>query len=91
VPDEEPTGIDINAQEPCGTFAEVQRSEFANSAEPNLASQPSQMIDASRVGGHPSCPPLPVGQASTAPAKVSPPFARLPGLSGGSYEHEPPA
>ena len=43
VPDEEPTGIDINAQEPCGTFAEVQRSEFANS-EPNPASQ-HQMID----------------------------------------------
>ena len=78
---EPPSGIDINALEPCGTFAEVQRSEFANS-EPNPASQ-HQMIDdcVSGVGDPAPAGATPAGRAtsSTAPARSSSPLARLPG------------
>jgi hypothetical protein len=68
VPDEGPTNIDINAQEPTGTFAEVQRSEFANS-EPNPASQ-HQMID-DCVGGVGD--PAPAGATPAARAEPAAP------------------
>jgi hypothetical protein len=53
VPNEEPTGIDINALEPVGTFAEVQRSELA--ADPSvIPTGPfSQMSPVDGIGGHP--------------------------------------
>ena len=68
VPNEEPTNIDINAQEPCGTFAEVLRSEFANS-EPNTASQ-HQMIDdcVGGVGDPAPAGATPAARAATPPA-----------------------
>jgi hypothetical protein len=80
VPDEGPTNIDINAQEPTGTFAEVQRSEFANS-EDYLASPFNRQMDgeANGVGD-----PAPAGATPVARAEPADRLASSPRLDRGS-------
>ena len=81
VPDEGPTNIDINAQEPTGTFAEVQRSEFANSEDPASPFNRQMDGEANGVGDPAPAGATPAARAtsSTAPARSSSPLARLPG------------
>ena len=83
VPNEEPLGVAIDQQEPTGTTAEVAATleELATDQTATEPLRPPDGSDGSVIGGQALCvAALPaVAQTSTAPAKVSPPFARPPG------------
>ena len=76
---EPPTGIDINAQEPCGTFVEVQRSEFANSENPASPFNRQMDGEANGVGD-----PAPAGATPAARAEPADRLASSPRLDRGS-------
>jgi hypothetical protein len=84
---EPPLGVEIDQQEPTGTFAEVQRSleEFASKETAGLAGcSNASRADASilardRAPAEVSPAAEEVATSSTAPARSSSPSARLPG------------